>query len=146
MASLFLVGCGATSQSTGGNTASNSVAGREADAPATPPTTSVPANEQPPTPTPATASSLAEATGLNVHAGIRTDCQVDSDCAVVDVGNCCGSYPMCVRAGSQVDPAAVQAECGERDMAGICGFPVIDSCICDTGRCQGMQRGTGPVQ
>lgn len=81
-----------------------------------------------------------------MHAGIRTDCQVDSDCAVVDVGNCCGSYPMCVRAGSQADPAAVRAECEKNDMAGICGFPVIDACVCDTGRCQAMQRGTGPVQ
>ena len=97
-------------------------------------------------PDPAPASPLTDITGLNAHAGIRTDCQVDGDCAVVDVGNCCGSYPMCVRAGSQVDPAAVQVECAKRDMAGICGFPVIDACVCSAGRCQAMQRGTGPVQ
>lgn len=146
LASTLLVACGATGNGQPGAGA------HDATDQATAPTSTTPALGSPttpaldPAPDPTPASSLAEVTGLNVHAGIRTDCQVDSDCAVVDIGNCCGSYPACVRAGSQVDPAAVQAECGERDLAGICGFPVIDNCVCSTGRCQAMQRGTGPVQ
>ncbi len=150
LASLLLVACGATGGQSGGNgdVASDTTGARAADAQATPPTTSTPATEPSPTapPTPAAAGTLSEVTGLNVHAGIRTDCQVDSDCAVVDIGNCCGAYPACVRNGSQVDPDAVRAECGERDLVSICGFPVIDSCVCDSNRCQAMQRGTGPVQ
>lgn len=70
------------------------------------------------------------------HAGLRFDCQADADCAVMDVGNCCGHYPACVNVGSTPDPEAVARECGERGMAGICGFPVIESCACVANRCE----------
>lgn len=84
---------------------------------------------------------------LAAHANLRVDCQQDSECAVKDVGNCCGRYDACVRADSQPDPAAVQAECAARGLVGICGFPVIESCVCTAGTCAAAPSdGTGPDQ
>lgn len=76
------------------------------------------------------------------HAGLRFDCRTDSDCAVMDVGNCCGHYPACVTTASTPDPDAVARECAGRGMAGICGFPVIESCACVANRCEAR----GPEQ
>lgn len=76
------------------------------------------------------------------HAGLRFDCRTDSDCAVMNVGNCCGHYPACVNTASTPDPDAVASECAERGMAGICGFPVIESCACVANRCEAR----GPAQ
>jgi hypothetical protein len=74
--------------------------------------------------------------GLRAHEQLRFDCVEDSDCAVKNVGNCCGHYPTCVHVDSPTDPAAVAAECAQRDLAGICGYPVIETCICVANRCQ----------
>lgn len=73
---------------------------------------------------------------LAAHQHLRLDCQRDSDCAVMDIGNCCGHYPACVHVDSQPDPAAVVAECSARGLAGICGYPVIEGCVCRAERCQ----------
>lgn len=70
------------------------------------------------------------------HAGLRFDCTEDAQCGIMDVGNCCGAYPACVNSESRPDPAAVARECAERGLAGICGFPVIESCACVANRCE----------
>lgn len=67
-------------------------------------------------------------------------CKFDADCAVKDVGNCCGHYPMCVNRAAKVDPAAVQARCRTSGMAGVCGFPVISGCRCVQGQCRADDR------
>lgn len=63
-------------------------------------------------------------------------CRTDDDCAVKDVGNCCGYYPACVNRASPTFPAQVQAECAKKGMAGVCGFPVIEGCRCVDRRCR----------
>lgn len=62
-------------------------------------------------------------------------CTVDSDCAVKNVGNCCGYYPACVNKDSPTFPELVAKQCAEQGTAGICGFPEIRGCACVEGRC-----------
>lgn len=71
-------------------------------------------------------------------------CHTDTDCAVKDVGNCCGALPMCVNRDSPVFPERVRAECAKNHRAGTCGFPVIDSCVCTQGRCSNVAPTTTP--
>ncbi|HZW18390.1 MAG TPA: hypothetical protein VFF71_06245 [Luteimonas sp.] len=67
---------------------------------------------------------------------IDYSCKADSDCAVKNVGNCCGMMPACVNKDSPVDPAAVQSQCAKDGRMGICGFREIKSCSCNAGRCE----------
>ncbi|WP_462115242.1 hypothetical protein [Lysobacter xanthus] len=64
-------------------------------------------------------------------------CRTDADCAIKDVGNCCGSAPACVNVKAPVDPAAVKAQCAKQGRASICGFKPIESCSCVAGQCEG---------
>ncbi|KPN19727.1 hypothetical protein AO715_07070 [Xanthomonas sp. Mitacek01] len=68
-------------------------------------------------------------------------CKVDADCAVKNVGSCCGYQPACVNANAQVDPQAVQADCAARGIAGVCGFVEIQSCACVNARCEAPPAG-----
>ena len=68
-------------------------------------------------------------------------CKSDADCAVKDVGNCCGYYPVCVNKDSPTDPAGVQAQCRAKGMVGVCGFPSIASCQCRNGQCESAGNG-----
>ena len=63
-------------------------------------------------------------------------CRVDSDCAVKDVGSCCGYFPSCVNTAAEPDPKAVQAACAESGMAGVCGFREIEACACVSNTCE----------
>jgi hypothetical protein len=76
---------------------------------------------------------------------LDTTCKVDADCAVKNVGNCCGAMPACVHKDSPTDPAAVQAECARRGLASTCGFREISACTCQDGRCRDAS-GTGVVR
>ena len=62
-------------------------------------------------------------------------CRSDADCAVKDVGNCCGRFDACVNRDSPTFPDKVKAECAKNGTAGVCGFPVIEGCACVEGRC-----------
>ena len=73
---------------------------------------------------------------------LDTSCRVDSDCAVKNVGSCCGYQPACVNATAQVDPQAVQADCARRGIAGVCGFVEIQSCACVNSRCEAPAPGS----
>jgi len=66
---------------------------------------------------------------------VDSSCRTSADCAVKDVGNCCGAMPACVNKDSQTDPAAVQAQCQAKGMMGVCGFREISACQCDNGQC-----------
>jgi hypothetical protein len=68
---------------------------------------------------------------------IATGCRSDSDCAVKDIGSCCGVKPACINRNAEVDPAAVQAACEARGMMSACGFEAVRSCTCDAGTCRG---------
>lgn len=69
-------------------------------------------------------------------------CKTDSDCAVKNVGNCCGYYPMCVNKDAKTDPAAVRAQCEKDGMASICGFREISGCQCVDGQCESLTDGS----
>jgi hypothetical protein len=68
-------------------------------------------------------------------------CRTDADCAVKNVGNCCGEYPACVNRDSPTFPERVKADCSKNHMAGTCGFPVVESCSCVEGRCSNVTGG-----
>jgi hypothetical protein len=62
-------------------------------------------------------------------------CTTDADCAVKDVGSCCGYSPACVNVDSPTFPEQVKAECAKNDMQSTCGFRDIEGCTCVEGRC-----------
>ncbi len=68
-------------------------------------------------------------------ATVDITCRVDADCAVKDVGNCCGYYPACVNKDSSTFPDRVKAECEAKGISSICGFPEIAGCTCVDRRC-----------
>lgn len=87
----------------------------------------------PPTPTaPMTATPAPNAT---VVPEVDRSCRVAADCAVKNVGNCCGYFPACVNKDSPTFPDLVAKQCAEQGVAGICGFQEIKSCACTEGRC-----------
>lgn len=119
------------------------------------PAASQPAASQPAAPAPAAASppaaqdlqlpvaprrDTAEIPGLDAANPSRS-CTTDSDCAVKDVGNCCGYFPMCVNKDARTDPAAVRAQCEKDGMASICGFREISACQCVDNRCESLADG-----
>ena len=67
--------------------------------------------------------------------GVDYACTNDADCAVKDVGNCCGYFPACVNRTSPTFPERVRAQCAKDRVAGTCGFPVIQGCRCAAHRC-----------
>ena len=73
---------------------------------------------------------------------VDRSCTTSADCAVKDVGNCCGRFPACVNKASPTDPAAVMAQCQARGIASVCGYREISSCECVAGTCQasGQER------
>lgn len=70
-------------------------------------------------------------------------CKVAGDCAVKNVGNCCGYFPACVNKDSQVDPDAVRAQCERTGTSSICGWQDIQACDCVQGQCRAV---TGPLE
>lgn len=69
-------------------------------------------------------------------AALDRSCRTAADCAVKDVGNCCGAMPACVNTNARPDPDAVQAQCAEEGRASVCGFQEIRSCQCVQGQCE----------
>lgn len=101
-----------------------SACARHADAPATASMEPAPAATPIVAPTPATPTDA-----------ISVACQSDSDCAVKDVGSCCGYYPRCVNKDSTTHPELVQAQCAKEGRAGVCGFPEVRGCRCENREC-----------
>jgi hypothetical protein len=151
----LLVGCAAQSPDSRESPASKSeTVGSTIDpSAATPPTQpsptgASPANPASPTPTPIKGGKRAveadllagQAPGLDPGSPDRA-CNTDSDCAVKDVGNCCGYYPMCVSKNAKTNPEAVRAQCAKSGMASICGFQEVTGCQCVKGRCENLADG-----
>lgn len=123
-----------------------------APAPETPPAaTSAPAPAASTTPAPAPqppkAAPAPDVPAPVEHAGNANPmspdrtCKTDADCAVKDVGSCCGTFPLCVNKDAKVDPAAVRAQCAKDGMASICGFQPVSGCTCTKGRCENVAGG-----
>lgn len=110
-----------------------------ANIPAATPTTpaaAAPVSTSPAAPAPV-ASAPAPASPVAVNpANPSRSCRSDADCAVKDVGNCCGYYPMCVNKDAVTDPAAVRAACASEGMAAVCGFREVRGCTCKAGVCE----------
>ena len=72
------------------------------------------------------------------QAPVKVDfsCRTDADCAVKNVGNCCGAKPACVNADSPTDPEGVRAECARKGMMSMCGFKPVEGCQCVQGQCK----------
>jgi hypothetical protein len=120
-----LVACGGSPQPAGKIPAPTPVATATPDAPPSP------AAE----PTPVAAQPAATPLPPGVPGVVDYSCTVDADCAVKDVGNCCGYFPACVNRDSPTFPEQVRADCAARGESSICGFPEIRACRCDGGRC-----------
>jgi hypothetical protein len=72
---------------------------------------------------------------------VDASCKTDADCAIKDVGSCCGYRPACVNKASPTFPEQVQAACAKDGRMGICGFPAISGCKCTAGKCEGTGAG-----
>ncbi len=131
-AALLLAGCTAP-------TSSQSAP----DAPAAqPPVAAKPAPAAPvATPVAQAPETMETAPAPKAAEELGRSCATDSDCAVKDVGNCCGAYPMCVNKDTKTDPAAVRAQCGKDGMASICGFQEVSGCQCIKGQCENISSG-----
>ena len=77
---------------------------------------------------------------------VVTSCKTSADCAVKNVGNCCGAMPACVNKDSPTDPDAVRAQCAATGMMSVCGFKEISACQCDNGQCAPAGGATPQVQ
>ncbi len=64
------------------------------------------------------------------------NCRGDADCAVKNVGNCCGALPACVNVNSPTDPEGVQRECARSGRMSVCGFKPVEGCQCVQGQCK----------
>ena len=72
-------------------------------------------------------------------------CTADDDCAVKDVGSCCGARPACVRADAKTFPEQVKARCAAEGRMSTCGFTAIEGCVCQSGRCAPVVASPGPA-
>jgi hypothetical protein len=68
-------------------------------------------------------------------------CRVDADCAVKNVGNCCGYFPACANVQAETFPERVMAACEAQGLSSICGFEDITACACVEGRCEAAPGG-----
>jgi hypothetical protein len=90
-----------------------------------------------------TASPRSPAAPVRSDDVVDYSCRSAADCAVKNVGNCCGAYPACVNRDSPTFPERVKAQCARNQRAGSCGFPAIDGCTCVAGRCGNAAAGDG---
>ena len=132
LTALLLIGCTAPTPSS--------------DAPKAPAAerTEPPPASQPTAPAPAPNAQILDTmeTASNISASNpNRSCKTNSDCAVKDVGNCCGAYPMCVSKDAKTDPAAVRAQCAKDGMASTCGFQEVSGCECVKGQCENISNG-----
>ncbi|MBN8212779.1 MAG: hypothetical protein J0M09_07645 [Xanthomonadales bacterium] len=132
LAALLLVGCTApTSTPEAPSAAPAPAAPLAAERLAEPPVAAPPAATLP----------TAETAPRSDASNPSRSCKTDSDCAVKNVGNCCGAFPSCVNKDAKTDPPAVQAQCAKAGMASVCGFQEVSGCQCVQGECQNITSG-----
>jgi len=72
---------------------------------------------------------------------LESSCQNDSDCVVLNVGNCCGYLPKCLNKAAKPDPQYVKALCQKNGLSSVCGFLHVTSCKCENNRCEAASQG-----
>jgi hypothetical protein len=136
LATLLLAGCAAPTSSPDAPkapAAQQAVPQPAAPVPVAVPTTPAPVAEHP---------DAMENRSIVDASNPKRSCKTDSDCAVKDVGNCCGAYPMCVSKDAKTNPAAVRAQCAKDGMASTCGFQEVSGCQCVKGQCENLANGS----
>ncbi|KAF2464235.1 uncharacterized protein BDR25DRAFT_307261 [Lindgomyces ingoldianus] len=84
------------------------------------------------------------ATPVPTQFDTRYACEVSTDCAVVNRGNCCGYYPVCANSKA----VFTKADACPNGGVSVCGWPEISSCGCMRGLCVAVHsgaRGVGPI-
>jgi hypothetical protein len=94
-------------------------------------------------PDPASAPAPAKTTPSD-PAAVNRACKVDADCAVKDVGSCCGKHPACVNKDAATDPNAVRAQCEKENRASVCSIEAIGGCSCVQGQCHNINAAQMP--
>ena len=125
LTTLLLIGCTAPTPSS--DAPKTSAVEPSVQQPAPPPNVQIP-------------DTMERASSISASNPNRS-CKTNSDCAVKDVGNCCGAYPMCVGKDAKTDPAAVRAQCAKDGMASVCGFQEVSGCQCVKGQCENISNG-----
>lgn len=77
---------------------------------------------------------------------VSLECRTHADCAIKDIGSCCGYNPRCVNKDSATFPEQVQAQCAKEGRVSTCGFPTIASCECEAGKCAAVSGDNGLVR
>ncbi len=67
-------------------------------------------------------------------------CHIDSDCAIKDVGSCCGAKSECVNKNSPADPAGVRAQCAKDHLISSCAIRSVTQCGCEQHHCVPTER------
>lgn len=63
-------------------------------------------------------------------------CRSDADCAVKDVGSCCGYHPQCLNKDTPTFPEQVKEKCAREGRVSTCGMLAVSGCECVSGQCQ----------
>ena len=80
-------------------------------------------------------SPAPQAQSAGAPAAVDRSCKIAADCAVKDVGNCCGYMPSCVNKDSPTFPEQVKAQCKAQGRVGACGMQNVTGCECTAGKC-----------
>ena len=93
-------------------------------------------SDAPPVATSQPGPATAPASETSDPAAVSRACKVDADCAVKDVGSCCGKHPTCVAKDAPTYPNEVKAQCAKEHRAGACNVQAIGGCSCVQGQCR----------
>ncbi len=65
-------------------------------------------------------------------------CNTDADCAIKDVGSCCGYRPQCLNKDTPTFPEHVKEQCAREGRVSTCGMLAISGCQCRAGKCENV--------
>jgi hypothetical protein len=74
------------------------------------------------------------------YRGLDRSCKTDMDCAIKNVGSCCGQMPACLSKAAKANPGWVRATCDKEGLTGVCGFKPVVGCQCRQGTCTELNR------
>lgn len=106
-----------------------------ASAPAVPVAMPVAATSATPT---AQVTAVPESRPVLAAADQGRSCKTDADCAVKDVGSCCGYHPQCLNKDTPTFPDEVKARCAREGRVSTCGMLAISGCQCVSGKCENV--------
>ena len=105
---------------------------RVVDTPVTPATATL----AQPVESPAPARAPARAPAVLPASDPGRRCRTDADCAVKDVGSCCGYRPQCLNKDTPTFPEEVKARCASAARVSTCGMLAVGGCQCVSGQCE----------